>query len=43
MGSACRISSALLRHFSGQYTGAQAGQTAYYWLRWVNTRGEKGP
>jgi predicted phage tail protein len=26
-----------------QYTGAQAGQMAYYWLRWVNTRGEKGP
>ncbi|HEY5043936.1 MAG TPA: hypothetical protein VIK53_18340 [Verrucomicrobiae bacterium] len=25
------------------YTGAQAGQTACYWLRWVNTRGEKGP
>jgi len=25
------------------YTGAQAGQTACYWLRWVNPRGEKGP
>jgi hypothetical protein len=41
IGSARRISSALLRHFYGQYTGAQAGQTACYWLRWVNTRGEK--
>ena len=26
-----------------QYNGAQAGQTVYFWLRWVNTRGEKGP
>jgi len=26
-----------------QYTGAQAGQTVCYWLRWVNTRGEQGP
>jgi hypothetical protein len=29
--------------FLAQFTGAQAGQTVYYWLRWVNTRGEKGP
>jgi hypothetical protein len=29
--------------FLAQFTGAQAGQTAYYWLRWVNTRNEKGP
>jgi predicted phage tail protein len=26
-----------------EFTGAQAGQLVYYWLRWVNTRGEKGP
>jgi hypothetical protein len=26
-----------------EYTGAQAGQMVCYWLRWVNTRGEKGP
>ncbi len=26
-----------------EYTGAQAGLTVYYWLRWVNTRGDKGP
>jgi len=26
-----------------EYTGAQAGQMVWYWLRWVNTRGEKGP
>jgi hypothetical protein len=25
------------------YSAAQAGQTVYYWLRWVNTRGEFGP
>jgi predicted phage tail protein len=29
--------------YLAEYTGAQAGQMAYYWLRWVNTRGEKGP
>jgi hypothetical protein len=29
--------------FLAQFTGAQAGQTAFYWLRWVNTRNEKGP
>jgi len=26
-----------------EFTGAQAGLTVYYWLRWVNTRGVKGP
>jgi len=26
-----------------EYTAAQAGQMATYWLRWVSTRGEKGP
>jgi hypothetical protein len=26
-----------------EYTGEQAGQIAYYMLRWVNTRGDKGP
>jgi hypothetical protein len=26
-----------------EYTGAQVGQTVYYWLRWVNRRGEQGP
>jgi hypothetical protein len=25
------------------YSGAQAGLMVCYWLRWVNTRGEKGP
>ena len=25
------------------FPGAEAGKTAYYALRWVNTRGEKGP
>ena len=29
--------------YLAEYTGAQAGQMAYYWLRWINTRGEKGP
>jgi hypothetical protein len=29
--------------YLAEYTGAQAGQMVYYWLRWVNTRGEKGP
>ena len=29
--------------YLAQFTGAQAGQTVTYWLRWVNTRGEKGP
>lgn len=26
-----------------EYTAAQAGQTATYWLRWVSTRGDEGP
>jgi hypothetical protein len=26
-----------------EFTGAQAGQSVCYWLRWVNTRSEKGP
>jgi hypothetical protein len=26
-----------------EFTGAQAGMTVYYWLRWVNTLGQKGP
>jgi hypothetical protein len=26
-----------------EFTGAQAGQTVYYWLRWVSTQGEFGP
>jgi hypothetical protein len=29
--------------YLAEYTGAQAGQMACYWLRWINTRGEKGP
>lgn len=29
--------------FTVEYTGADAGKTAYYMLRWVNSRGEKGP
>jgi hypothetical protein len=26
-----------------EFTGAQAGLTVWYWLCWVNTRGDKGP
>lgn len=26
-----------------KFDGAKAGKTVYYWLRWVNTRGETGP
>ena len=26
-----------------EFTGAQGGLTVYYWLRWVNTLGQKGP
>jgi hypothetical protein len=26
-----------------EFTGAQAGLMVWYWLRWVNTRGDKGP
>ena len=29
--------------YLAEYTGADAGKLAHYWLRWVNTRGEKGP
>ncbi len=29
--------------YLSEYPGADAGKTAYYWLRWVNTRGEQGP
>jgi predicted phage tail protein len=25
------------------YAGAQAGMTVWYWMRWVNTRKQKGP
>lgn len=26
-----------------KFYGSNAGKTVYYWLRWVNTRGEAGP
>jgi len=29
--------------FNAEFAGENAGKTAWYWLRWVNTRGEKGP
>ena len=29
--------------YLAEYPGADAGKPAHYWLRWVNTRGEKGP
>lgn len=29
--------------YLASYTMAQGGQTVYYMLRWVNTRGEQGP
>jgi hypothetical protein len=29
--------------YIAEYNGADAGKTAYYMLRWVNTRSEKGP
>lgn len=29
--------------YMAEYTGADAGKTAYYLLRWVTSRGEKGP
>ena len=29
--------------YLAEYTGTDAGKLAHYWLRWVNTRGEKGP
>jgi len=25
------------------FEGKDAGKVVYYWLRWVNTRGERGP
>ena len=29
--------------FTVNFDGADAGKTVYYWLRWVNTRSERGP
>jgi hypothetical protein len=29
--------------FEIEFEGTDGGQTAYFWLRWVNTRGEQGP
>lgn len=29
--------------YVAKYEGKLAGTTVYYWLRWVNTRGEQGP
>ena len=29
--------------FTADYPGTDGGQIAYYWVRWVNSRGEKGP
>jgi hypothetical protein len=29
--------------YLAEYTGAQAGKKAHYMLRWVSTRGDKGP
>ena len=29
--------------YLAEYTGADAGKLAHYWLRWVNTRSEQGP
>ncbi len=29
--------------FTANFVGSQGGQIAYYWVRWVNSRGEKGP
>jgi len=29
--------------YVSHFSGSQANQTAHYWLRWVNTRGETGP
>jgi hypothetical protein len=29
--------------YTVKFDGAKAGKTVYYWLRWVNTRGEAGP
>jgi hypothetical protein len=29
--------------YTARYSGNEVGNTVYYWLRWVNTRGEQGP
>ena len=29
--------------YTAEYAGADGGKTAHYMLRWVNTRGDKGP
>jgi hypothetical protein len=29
--------------YVAEFEGKDAGKTAYYMLRWVTTRGEKGP
>ena len=29
--------------YTAKYVGADANKTAHYMLRWVNTRGQKGP
>lgn len=29
--------------YTAEYPGSEAGKTAHYMLRWVNTRGDKGP
>ncbi len=29
--------------YTAEFAGADAGKTAYYMLRWVNTRGDRGP
>lgn len=29
--------------FTVEYRGDQRGQTVWYWLRWINTRGDRGP
>ena len=29
--------------YTVNFDGADAGKTVYYWLRWVNTRSERGP
>jgi len=29
--------------YTSTFEGKHAGKIVYYWLRWVNTRGERGP
>lgn len=29
--------------YLAEFEGEDGGKTAYYWLRWINTRGETGP